>query len=194
MKIINEKEHFNKNHQSWLRQPDDHEKKIIKDMLNKLNIDENSKVLDICCGSGILYPYLRFKSIKKYIGLDISEKLLQSFKLCFHEVETICEDFDQPFKLDQCFNRILIYNSIPHFENLETVFSNVRTLLADGGTFAIAHARSRQGLKEHHQRIGYSLGRDAIPTDLTLKQLCHQNGFKNIRIEDENYFYFSVGK
>lgn len=74
------------------------------------------------------------------------------------------------------------------------MFSNVLALLKVGGTFTIVHARTRQGLREHHKRIGYKLGREAIPTDLTLQQLCHINGFSNITIEDENYFYFSCSK
>jgi len=41
---------------------------------------KNQIVLDVCCGRGLLLPLMRYnaKEVKKYIGVDIEEKNLES--------------------------------------------------------------------------------------------------------------------
>ena len=70
--------------------------------------------------------------------------------------------------------------SVPHFDNLQRVFLNAFKSLRAGGKFSISHSRTREGLKEHHRRIGYISEKEPIPTDETLYQLSKE--YESIRM------------
>ncbi|PAB60368.1 class I SAM-dependent DNA methyltransferase [Anaeromicrobium sediminis] len=194
MKIKDQKEFFNKNFKKWAENMSEERINIAKKSIELLDISENKSVLDVGCGTGILYYVLEDKRLKKYLGLDISEKMLEELKRTFPDADTICMDFDERVEINDKFDYIIIFNSIPHFENMNIVFENAANLLNNNGKFSIIHARTREGLKEHHRRIGYNLGREAIPTDVVLKELSEKYNFSQIHIQDEDFFYFSCIK
>ncbi|ADL53080.1 class I SAM-dependent DNA methyltransferase [Clostridium cellulovorans] len=193
MAIKNQKEYFNETYKNW-QEVSDEKTAIIDKIIKKLGISEGESLLDVASGTGVLYENLKDISLSKYVALDISENMLKELKKLYFEAKTICADFDEDIDLGEKFDFLVIFNSIPHFENLDTVFTNVYKHLKDRGTFAIAHSRTREKLKEHHRNIGYSLGRDAIPSDDTLLKLTRNYGFKECYIEDEEIFFFSCRK
>lgn len=103
----------------------------------------------------------------------------------------MCYDFEDKLELDKKFDYIVIYNSIPHFSNLDEVFQNVQRLLKKGGTFAIIHGKTRERLNQHHIKIGYNHGREPIPLDTTLQKLVNRYHMKELTIRDVEYFFFS---
>lgn len=178
MSIKNQRQYFDKTYDSWREVPDE-KIRIINETLNMLGIEEGSSLLDVASGTGILYSVLKDMSLSNYVALDISENMLKELKSMYPDTTVICGDFDRELELENSFDYIIIFNSIPHFENLDTVFSNADKHLKDGGTFAIVHARTREGLKQHHRKIGYSLGRDGIHDNKTLSNLVNIHKFKD---------------
>ena len=193
MNIKNQKEYFNETYESW-KEVSDEKGRIINKTINMLGISEGDSLLDVASGTGVLYAALKHLILSNYVALDISENMLKELKSLYPEAKTICGDFDKEIKLEDKFDYIIIFNSIPRFENLNIVFSNARRHLKDGGIFAIVHSKTRGGLKQHHKSIGYNLGRDAIPNDITLHELAGSNGFKDWIVRDEDFFYFSCKK
>jgi len=193
MGIENQKMYFNENYESW-KEVSDEKGRIINKTINKLGISEGDTVLDVASGTGVLYPALRHLRLSNYVALDISENMLKELKGLYPEAKTICDDFDKEVKLEAIFDYIIIFNSIPHFENLDIVFANAYRHLKIGGTFAIVHSKTRGGLKQHHKNIGYNLGRDAIPCNTALRELVEKNEFIDCIIDDEDFFYFSCRK
>lgn len=194
MEIKNQKDYFNEQHKNWINTVDENKMKIMVKSIKQLNISKYHKVLDVACGTGVLYPLLMNIPVKKYTGLDISEKMLEQFSKEYNDAETKLGDFDKQVKIEEKYDIIIIFNSIPHFENLDVVFENSRNNLKQDGKLSIIHARTRNGLTEHHNRIGYNLGRDAIPKDDVLKKLCNDNGFEIEKIIDDEFFFFSCRK
>lgn len=190
MFIKEQKEHFNNTFESW-KNISDEKKRIILKTIDMLGISEGQSVLDVASGTGVLYSILRNFKLSNYTALDISENMLAELRHSYPEAKTICEDFDKEVEIKDKFDFIIIFNSIPHFENMDTVFSNAKRHLRKGGTFAIVHTRTRSGLKEHHMNIGYNLGREAIPTDQTLNDMLEKYGFRDSLIKDEQFFFFS---
>lgn len=193
MSIKNQREYFDKTYDSW-REASDEKIRIINETLNMLGIEEGSSLLDVASGTGILYSVLKDMSLSNYVALDISENMLKELKSLYPETTVLCGDFDKEIELKNSFDYIIIFNSIPHFENLDTVFSNADKHLKAGGTFAIVHARTREGLKQHHRNIGYNIGRDAIPDNKTLNNLVNIHKFKDCIVKDEEFFYFFCKK
>lgn len=161
-------------------------------LIERLQIEKGSSVLDVACGTGILFSILKNKNLLRYTGLDIADKMLEEFSSIYPQADVICADFESELVLEGCFDYIIIYNSIPHFNDLKMVFKNTFKYLKQHGKFIIAHSKTREGLKEHHRSIGYiSNKKDPIPENTTLTELCEEFGFANIKIEDMDYFFFS---
>ncbi|GMQ64456.1 class I SAM-dependent DNA methyltransferase [Vallitalea maricola] len=194
MEIKNNKEYFNNQYKEWINTVDENKLRIMKKSIELLNIDKNHKILDVACGIGVLYPLLKDIPVKDYMAIDISEKMLEEFAKRYCNVKMKLYNFEEPIKLDEEFDYIIIFNSIPHFENLNGVFLNARNNLKHGGKLSIIHTRTRLGISEHHKKIGYSLGRDAIPKDSTLKTLCDKYRFQIDKILDDEFFFFSCTK
>lgn len=190
MNIKNQKEYFNETYENWIDVSDE-KIRIINKTIYKLGISEGDSVLDVASGTGVLYAVLKQLGLDNYVALDISENMLTELKSIYPEAKTICGDFDKEINLEYKLDYIIIFNSIPHFENLGMVFSNARRHLKVGGTFAIVHSKTREGLKKHHKSIGYSLERDAIPSDNTLYELVTKYKFSDCIVTDEDFFYFS---
>lgn len=190
MDIKNQKEYFNNTYERW-KEISNEKDNIINKAVNALGISKGDSVLDVASGVGVLYTALKYKQLSNYVALDISEKMLEELKTLYPEAKTICADFDKEVELEEKFDYIIIFNSIPHFANLDIVFSNANKHLKNGGTFAIVHTRTREGLKEHHKKIGFNLGREAIPNDDILDKLVKKYGFGESVIEDDDFFYFS---
>lgn len=162
------------------------------ELIRRLQITNDHSLLDVAAGTGIIYSRLLHNKVspQKYAAIDISQKMLKELKKSFPDVETLCADFEEELRLDREFDFIVIYNSIPHFENLDRVFENTYNNLKNGGAFAIMHARSRYELKEHHERIGHVSTFDPIPSDNMLLDLSLKFGFEILCIEDDAYFCY----
>lgn len=192
---MDEKLFFNARAKNWAH-VDDEKRMIMEKVIDMTQIHQGDKVLDVGCGAGVLYPLLMEIPVNSYTGMDISDEMLEQFKEAtgINEKHLICGDFQQPLHLDEEVDLIIIFNSIPHFDDLETVFTNAKNNLAGEGSFVIAHGRTRAGIKKRHEEMNFSLGRDAIPKDEVLKELCNKHGFQVTKIEDEEFFYFSCKK
>lgn len=192
---MDQEKYFDKNVSKWIRMLKPFEVTLIEKSLHALGITAGKRVLDIGCGTGVLYPFLKKLEIVEYRGIDISRNMLDKFQEAYPEVNTIRRDFNEPLQEKiGIYDYVIIYNSIPHFDQLDIVFRNAHDCLSTGGIFSIIHARSRQGLRDHHKRIGYQAEGDPIPRDGRIKELCLTHGFQVIELKDEDYFYLSCRK
>lgn len=193
-RLEDQKDYFNSNYKSWINSIDDNKKKVIEESIKSLGLGKNITVLDIGCGTGILYPFLMGIPVKEYMGLDISERMVEEFSKKHKNVNLKICDFQKEIDLNRKFDTVLIFDSIPHFEDLDTLFINAGTHLESNGRFSIIHSRTREELKKHHRKINFSLGREAIPLDADLEVLCDRYGFDLEKIKDDDFFFFSCIK
>ncbi|MHA6531808.1 class I SAM-dependent methyltransferase [Paenibacillus sp. BAC0078] len=158
-----------------------------------LGIQSGQSLMDVASGSGVILHALQKLQIapRRYLAMDISPAMLEELHRSFPEAETDCADFESPLAYHPGFDYVLIYNSIPHFSDLDMLFANAKRCLLPGGTFMIAHSRTRQGLKEHHQRIGHTSERPPIPADEELADLAAKYAFDHVVTADDEFFYFS---
>jgi len=193
--MSNNKTIFNDAAKGWNKNIPKINYEIAYSIIEKFNIGYNCSVLDVACGTGIIYSILKDKNLSGYIGVDISSNMIKEFLLKYPNVDVRQMDFESKVFFEKQFDYIIIFNSIPHFTDLNAVFENAYNNLNSGGTFIIAHSKTREGLREHHRKIGYvSDKKDPIPSDIMLQDLSEEYGFSYAFIQDEEYFSFSCKK
>ena len=185
---------FNELSSQWKKNIPEKNYIIAKEIIENLNIVKGQSLLDVACGTGILYPILKNTNLSKYTAMDIAEKMVSEF-LKFHpNTDVRLMDFEEEVTFKEDFDYIIIFNSIPHFYDLNTVFKNAYNNLNPGGKFIIVHCRTREELKERRKLLGYTSINDPIPIDSTLVELCNRYDFKEMKIKDTDYFYFCCEK
>ncbi len=86
-----------------------------------ISINPKSSVLDVGCGTGILFPFISqyVGETGVIVGLDISEKMIEKAKqkIKTNNIELVCEDF-LTYTPNRNFDYILAYSTVPHFRDI----------------------------------------------------------------------------
>ena len=148
------KEFFNGFASTWDNEPiaDTH---IINTILDNANVCENIDVLDIGCGTGVMFPFYMERNTKSITAVDLSPEMVKIAKSKFPQADVICGDAEN-IVFDKQFDVIVIYNAFPHFPNPEKLIENLSKVLKSGGKISIAHGLSKKELDEIHMKsAGY---------------------------------------
>lgn len=122
---------------------------VISYILDKAEVSEGKRILDIACGTGFLFNDYYSRKIGSVTGVDISEKMLEKCTGKFPEARLICADAEE-YKFNECFDVILIHNAFPHFCDSKKLFSNLTSFLSCGGRLTVSHDMSRSELNSFH--------------------------------------------
>lgn len=121
---------------------------VIARILDNGGIKPGVHVLDVACGTGVLFPdYL--KRGATVTGIDISPEMVRVAQSKFPELQVICGDVEA-VEFDQSFDCIMVYNAFPHFPEPAQLIQHLAKLLKPGGILSIAHGMSRAALLDHH--------------------------------------------
>ena len=124
---------------------------IINIILDNAMIGESQDVLDVACGTGVLIPDYLARKVSSVTGIDISPEMVEIAKKKFPEenVRIICADVEETDP-DMLFDRIVVYNALPHFPEPERLVSRLSELLKSGGVLTVAHGMSAEKINNHH--------------------------------------------
>ena len=121
---------------------------VIARILDNGGIRPGVQVLDVACGTGVLFPdYL--KRGATVTGIDISPEMVKIAQSKFPELRVVCGDVEE-VEFDQSFDCIMVYNAFPHFPEPAQLIQRLAKLLKPGGILSIAHGMSRAALLDHH--------------------------------------------
>jgi len=134
---------------------------IIDVILNNAQIKEGKDVLDVACGTGILFPDYLSRNVNSVTAIDISPKMVEIAQKKFSQenIRIICADVET-MVFSNKFDCIVVYNALPHFEEPQRLIEKLSGLLREGGTLTIAHGMSRERIDQCHRgkARGVSLG------------------------------------
>ena len=122
---------------------------IIATILDNGGIREGVHVLDVACGTGVLFPDYLARGAASVTGIDISPEMAKIAASKFPEVQVICGDVEE-VKFDRQFDCIMVYNAFPHFPDPVHLVEVLANLLKPGGRLSVAHGMSRAALSNHH--------------------------------------------
>ena len=127
------------------------DKEIIDTILDNGGIKENIQVLDVACGTGVLFPFYLQRNVKSITAIDLSPQMVKIAKNKFPQADVICGDAEN-ITFPHQFDAIMIYNAFPHFPEPEKLIENLSKAVKSGGKISIAHGMSKKELDDIHMK------------------------------------------
>lgn len=161
---------------------------IIAFILDKGEIAKGKKVLDVACGTGILFTdYLNRGAI--VTGVDISSSMLRIAKNKYPDIQLICEDAEE-YVFEKDYDAVMIYNAFPHFANPEKLIANLGRALKVGGRFTVAHGMSETELEKCHSTVAKDVSLP-LPSKEKLCDMMSELFDVDVMISDEEKYIVS---
>ncbi len=123
---------------------------IIAAILDNAGVAAGKRVLDVACGTGVLFPDYLSRGVAAVTAIDISPEMAKIAQAKYPQVQVLCGDVEQT-PLPGPFDCIVVYNAFPHFPEPENLIRVLSGQLAPGGRLTIAHGMSRAAIDAHHQ-------------------------------------------
>ena len=118
-------------------------------ILDNSGLKDGMDVLDVACGTGVLFPDYLKRGVESVTGIDISPEMSKIAAAKFPQVQVICGDVET-HDFDRKFDFIMVYNAFPHFPDPAALIKVLAGLVKSGGRLSIAHGMSREKLQQHH--------------------------------------------
>ena len=145
---------------------------IINTILNHAEVREGQRVLDVACGTGVLFDYYLNRNVASVTGIDISPEMAKIAGEKYvgnPKVQVLCGDVEEAV-FEEKFDCIVVYNAFPHFPNPKRLIKRLATLLKEGGRLTIAHGMSRAAIDNHHSGSASKVSNGLMEAD-QLKKL-----------------------
>lgn len=125
---------------------------IIAKILDHAEIGTGMDVLDVACGTGVLFPYYMELGVASVTGVDISPemaKIAAQKAAEYPQIRVLCGDVEE-ISFDKQFDRVVVYNAFPHFPYPKRLVKALAALVKTGGRLTVAHGESREAIDDHH--------------------------------------------
>ena len=121
-------------------------------ILDNAEVGPGMDVLDVACGTGVMFDYYLQRDVASVMGIDISLEMAKIAAEKYADepkVQVICGDVEE-FSFDRKFDRIVVYNAFPHFPYPKRLIKILAKLLKEDGRLTVAHGMSREAIDGHH--------------------------------------------
>lgn len=127
-------------------------KAILEKILDAAGVRLDSVVLDVACGTGVLFEDYLARGAECVTGVDLSPEMVRIARRKFPQshIEVLCADVET-ITLPQKYDCCLVYNALPHFVQPLLLIRCLARFVATGGRLCIAHSMSREALIRHHE-------------------------------------------
>lgn len=123
---------------------------VIGTILDNAQVGPGVDVLDVACGTGVLFPDYFGRQVASVTAVDISPEMVRLARAKFPQAEVLCGDIET-IALDRKFDCVMVYNAFPHFPDPEHLIAVLSGFLKPGGTLTVAHGMSRAKIDHHHE-------------------------------------------
>ena len=162
---------------------------IIGKILDNAEVGVDMDILDVACGTGVMFDYYLQRGVSSVVGIDISPEMAK-IAAEKHEnepkVQVICGDVEE-YAFDRKFDRIVVYNAFPHFPYPKRLIKILAGLLKVGGRLTVAHGMSREAIDGHHSGVASKVSNGLMAAD-SLKRIFDAHFFTEVVIEN-GYMY-----
>lgn len=125
---------------------------VIGKIFDNAGIRPGVTVLDVACGTGVLFPDYLARQVCSVTAVDISPEMVKIAAAKYPDapITVLCGDVEK-LEPTRKFDCIMVYNAFPHFPDPENLIAVLSSLLNPGGTLTIAHGMSRAAIDHHHE-------------------------------------------
>ena len=146
--------------------------RIIETILDNAEVTAGMDVLDVACGTGVMFPYYLDRSVASVTGVDIAPEMAKIAAGKYENdsrVQVVCADVEE-VQFDRQFDAIVVYNAFPHFPDPRKLIKTLASLLKEGGRLTVAHGASREAIDNHHKGSASKVSNGLMSAD-SLKKL-----------------------
>ena len=145
---------------------------IIGKILDNTEIGAGMDVLDVACGTGVMFDYYLARNVASVTGIDISPEMARIAGEKYateSRVQVICGDVEETV-FEKKFDRIVVYNAFPHFPEPKRLIKTLTGLLKEEGRLTVAHGMSREAIDGHHKGAASKVSMGLMTAD-SLKKI-----------------------
>lgn len=146
-----------------------HDNSKIERILDYADIKNYISVLDVGCGTGVLFPFYLNRDVGSLTGVDLSSGMIEKAKEKFTDprITLIVGDAEQ-LQLDT-FDRCVIYSALPHFKDAAKLIEKLSQALNPDGRLTVAHSESRELIDQRHKCSAHDVSVGLMPaTELAM--------------------------
>ncbi len=122
---------------------------VISIILDNAGVIPGVTVLDVACGTGVLFPDYLKRGVASLTAIDLSPEMARRAQEKFPQAKVLCGDVEET-EFDEQFDCVMVYNAFPHFPEPERLIRGLAKWVKPGGRLSIAHGMSRHALLHHH--------------------------------------------
>ena len=125
---------------------------IIGRILDNAEVGPGMGILDVACGTGVMFDYYVNRNVASVTGIDISPEMVKIAAAKYEgnpQIQVVCADVEE-YQFDRKFDRIVVYNAFPHFPYPKRLIKTLAKLLKEDGRLTVAHGMSREAIDGHH--------------------------------------------
>ena len=164
---------------------------IIGKILDNAEVGPGRDVLDVACGTGVMFDYYLQRDVASVTGIDIAPEMakIAAQKYAAEErVQVICGDVEE-VTFGKKFDRIVVYNAFPHFPYPKRLIKILAGLLKEDGRLTIAHGASREAIDNHHNGPASKVSNGLMAAE-TLKRIF--DAHFNVEVVISNRYMYQV--
>ena len=161
-------------------------------ILDNAEVGAGMDVLDVACGTGVMFDYYLQRDVASVTGIDISPEMAKIAAEKYAgepKVQVICGDVEE-YAFGRQFDRIVVYNAFPHFPYPKRLIKKLAKLLKIGGRLTVAHGMSREAIDGHHSGSASKVSNGLMEAD-SLKRIFDAHFQVEVVISNDHMYQVS---
>ena len=145
---------------------------IIEKILDNAEVGAGMDILDVACGTGVMFDYYLQRGAASVTGIDIAPEMAKIAAQKYAgegKIKVLCGDVEA-YAFDRKFDRIVVYNAFPHFPYPKRLIKILAGLLKEDGRLTVAHGMSREAIDNHHSGAASKVSNGLMDAD-SLKRI-----------------------
>ncbi len=154
-------------------------------ILAAAGVSKGVSVLDVACGTGVLFEDYIAHGAGHIVGVDLSPEMVRIARRKYPQshIEVRCADIEET-RFDVLFDCCVVYNALPHFPDPARLIGRLARFVKPGGRLCMAHGMSRAQLIKHHEGRASSVSRP-LPEIEKLQAFFEPWFFADVIVSDE---------
>jgi len=192
------RDYFNELASEW-DENNDTENRHIHRILSMMTLDRADTILDLGCGTGILFPFIESLTTggASIYAMDYARCMVDlASRNGNSHIRVVCGDAqDLPFS-DNTFCRIIAFQVFPHIADQKHALNECRRVLKRNGEICIFHVHSSSEINAFHASLSGPVRHHTLPDGQTMKKWMEESGLTVISAFDQpgEYIMHSIKK